>query len=246
MLKRHVILYTIGSALLLGAFVGYRFYDAPIETEKSGPIAESIQFEPSEEIKTVDRAFLWQEEAESQLPRDIRKRFASLKLPEWGYTPKKWGSSVSNPVKIIVLPADAVVFHAIGLPDEEMYKVRPLQEKMLPELGTLIGEEGVYIKNPPIPEDPPDVRRHFPPRHVDPDSPDRVPKSYPLIAKMIIDSDGSSLMRLEDWIELVGGEGQAQKLLEEAGWRASVPIETLIHQSTLETQGPPTNRSTQK
>ena len=191
MRKRHVILYTIGSALLLGAFVGYRFYDAPIETEKSGPIAESIQFEPSEEIKTADRAFLWQEEAESQLPRDIKKRFPSLKLPEWVYTPKKWGSSVSDPVKIIVLPADAVVFHAIGLPDEEMYKVRPLQEKMLPELGILIGEEGIYIKDPPIPDNPPDIRDHFPPRHVDPDSPDRVPKSYPLIAKMIIDSDGS-------------------------------------------------------
>lgn len=246
MLKRHVILYTIGSALLLGAFVGYRFYDAPIETEKSGPIAESIQFEPSEEIKTADRAFLWQEEAESQRPRDIRKRFPSLKLPVWAYTSEQRNSSIVNPVKIIVLPREMVAFQAIRQSDGEMYKVRPLKENILPELGTLIGEEGVYIKNPPIPEDPPDVRRHFPPRHVDPDSPDRVPKSYPLIAKMIIDSDGSSLMRLEDWIELVGGEGQAQKLLEEAGWRASVPIETLIHQSTLETQGPPTNRSTQK
>lgn len=246
MLKRYLILYIVGLAVLLGAFMGYRFYDEHIENERSRPIAESIQFEPSKEIKTVDRAILWQEEAVSQLPRDIKKPLPSLKLPVWVYTPEKWNSSVVNPVKIIVLPADVVVFHAIGLPEEEMYKVRPLQENMLPELGILTGEEGVYIKNPPLPENPPDIRDHLPPRDWTPDSPDLPPKSYPLIATMIIDSDGSYLMRLEDWIELVGGEDQAQRLLAEAGWQNSVPIEALIQQSVFKAEAPPTNRSIQE
>ena len=246
MLKRHIILYIVGPALLLGAFMGYRFYNDHIETERSRPIAESIQFESSEEIKTTARAFLWPEEAVSQLPRDIKKRLPSLKIPVWVYTPEKWNSGVVNPVKIVVLPEDVVVFQAIGLPDAETYKVRPLKENMLPELGILSGEEGVYIRNPPIPENPPDIRDHFRLRDVAPDSPDLPPKSYPLIAKIIVDPDGSYLMRLEDWIELVGGEGQAQQLLEEAGWRASVPIRTLIHHSTSEAEASSANRSTQE
>ena len=194
----------------------------------------------------ADRAFLWQEEAVSQLPRDIKKRFPSLKLPVWVYTPEKWNSSAVNPVNIIVLPADVVVFHAIGLPDKEMYKVRPLKENMLPELGILSGEEGVYIKNPPIPDNPPDIRDHFRSRDAARESLDLPPKSYPLIAKIIVDPEGSYLMRLEDWIELVGGEGQAQRLLEEAGWQDSVPIEALIQQSAFKAEAPPANRSIQE
>ena len=246
MLKRYLILYVLGSALLLGAFMGYRFYDDHIETERSRPIAESTQFNPSEEIKAADRAFLWQEEAVSQLPRDINKRFPSLKLPVWVYTTEKWDSSVSNPVKVVVRPVDVVMFQAIGLADEEMYKVRPLKENMLPELGILSGEVGVYIKNPPIPDNPPDIRDHFRSRDAARDSPDLPPKSYPLIAKMIIDPDGSYLMRLEDWIELVGGESQAQRLLEEAGWQDYVPIEALIQQSAFKAEAPPVNRSSQE
>ena len=246
MLKHYLILYIVGLAALLGAFMGYRFYDEHIENELSRPIAESIQFEPNKEIKTVDRAFLWQEEAVSQLPRDIKKRLPSLKLPVWVYTPEKWNSNVVNPVKIIVLPADGVLFHAIGLAEEEMYKVRPLEENMLQELGILTGEEGGYIKNPPIPENPSDIRDHFRSRDAARDSPDSPPKSYPLIAKMIIDSDGSYLMRLENWIELVGGEDQAQRLLEEAGWQDSVPIEALIQQSALKAEAPPASSSIQE
>ena len=244
MLTRHLILYIVGPALLLGAFMGYRFYDDHIETERS--IAESLQFDSSEEIKMADRAFLWQEEAVSQLPRDIKKRFPSLKFPVWVYTPEKWNSSAVNPVNIIVLPADVVVFHAIGLPDKEMYKVRPLKENMLPELGILSGEEGVYIKNPPIPDNPPDIRDHFRSHDAARDSLDLPPKSYPLIAKIIVDPEGSYLMRLEDWIELVGGEGQAQRLLEEAGWQDSVPIEALIQQSAFKAEASPANRSIQE
>lgn len=246
MLKRYLILYIAGLAVLLGTFMGYRFYDEHIETEGSRPIVESIQFEPSKEIKTVDRAFLWQEEAVSQLPRDVKKRLPSLQLPVWVYTPEKWNSSVVNTVKIIVLPADVVGFHAIGLPDEETHTVRSLQENMLPESGILTGEEGVYIKNPPIPENPPNIREHLPPRDSAPDSPDLPPKSYPLIATMFIASDGSYLMRIENWIELVGGEDQAQRLLEEAGWQDSVPIEALIQQSALKAEAPPANSSIQE
>ena len=48
-------------------------------------------------------------------------------------------------------------------------------------------------------------------------------------------------MRLEDWIELVGGVGHAQTLLEEAGWQDPLPIETYLPQSTFTPETPPTN-----
>ena len=128
------------------------------------------------------------------------------------------------------------------MPNHNIYRARALKEQVLPELGVVDGQEGVYIRNPPVPEDPPDIRYHFPPRRVDPDSPDPPPKLYPMIATMIIDRDGTTLMRLEDWIELVGGAGHAQTLLEEAGWQDPPPIETHLHHSAFTPETPPTNR----
>ena len=246
MFRRRLIFCILALVVFSGGYLGYRFYGNRVAIEESAPIAKTTQFEPSEAITAADRAFLRQAEVVSRHPREIKKRFPSLKLPAWVYKPGSWNSSPVNPLKVIFQQVDVVVFEPVRMLDDNMYRVRPLKETMLPELGVIGDQKGVYIKNPPIPEDPPDIRHHFPPRHVDPDSPDRVPKSYPLIAKMIIDQDGTPLMRLEEWIELVGGVGQAQMLLEEAGWQDSVPIETLIHQSTLEAQAPPTNRSAQK
>ena len=246
MFRRRLIFGILALAVFSGSYLGYRFYGNRVATEESGPIAKTTQFEPSEAIRATDRAFLRQAEVVSRPPREIKKRFPSLKLPAWVYKPESWNSSPVNPVKVIFQQVDVVVFEAVRMLDDNMYRVQPLKETMLPELGIIGDQKGVYIKNPPIPEDPPDIRHHFPPPHVNPDSPDQVPQSYPLIAKMIIDQDGTPLMRLEEWIELVGGVGQAQILLEEAGWQDSAPIEMLIHQSTLEAQAPSTNRSTQK
>ena len=246
MFRRQLIFCILALAMFSGGYLGYRFYGNHVATEESAPIAKTTQFEPSEAIRATDRAFLRQAEVVNRHPREIKKRFPSLKLPAWVYRPEDRNSNPVNPVKVIFQPVDVVMFEPVRMLDANMHRVRPLKETMLPELGVIGDQKGVYIKNPPIPEDPPDIRHHFPPRHVDPDSPDRVPKSYPLIAKLIIDQDGTPLMRLEEWIELVGGVGQAQMLLEEAGWQDSVPIETLIHQSTLEAQAPPTDRSTQK
>jgi hypothetical protein len=246
MFTRRLAFCILALAVFSGGYLGYRFYGNPVATEESAPIAKTTQLEPNKAITATDRAFLRQTEVVSRHPREIKKRFPSLKLPAWVYKPERWNSSPINPVKVIFQQVDVVVFEAVRLLDDNMYKARPLKETMLPELGVIGDQKGVYIKNPPIPENPPDIRHHFPPRHVDPDSPDRVPKSYPLIAKIIIDQDGTPLMRLEEWIELVGGVGQAQMLLEEAGWQNSTPIETLIHQSTFEAQAPPTNRSTQR
>lgn len=121
-------------------------------------------------------------------------------------------------------------------------RARGKEVRVLPELGVVDGQEGVYIRNPPVPEDPPDIHHHFPPRRVGPDSPDPPPKLYPLIATMIIDRDVTTLMRLEDWIELVGGTGHAQALLQEAGWQDPLPIETHLHHSASTPETSPTNR----
>lgn len=242
MTKRRLNLCLIAMTVFLSGYVGYRFYATRVETALSTSIVKQVQFEPNNPITATDRAFLRQAEVANQRPREIKKRIPSLKLPAWVYTPDNWTSSRVSPVKVIFRQVDVVVFKAVEMPDHKMYRARALKEKVLPELGVVDGQEGIYIENPPIPEDPPDIRDHFPPRHVDPNSPDPPPKLYPLIATIIIDRDGTTLMRLEDWIELVGGARHAQTLLEEAGWQDPLPIETYIHHSTFTPETPPTNR----
>ena len=239
--KRCLNLCLIAMAVLLSGYVGYRFYVTRVETALSTSIAKQVQFDPNSAITATDRAFLRQAELVSQQPREIEKRFPSLKLPAWVYTPAKWDSNRFSPIKVIFQQVDAVVFEAVEMPNHSRHGARALKEQVLPELGVVGGQEGVYIRNPPIPEAPPDIHRHFPPRDVDPDSPDPPPKSYPLIATMIIDRDGTTLMLLEDWIELVGGAGHAQTLLEEAGWQDPLPIQTYIPRSTFTPETPPTN-----
>lgn len=246
MSKRHLILYTIALAVPLSAYVGYRFYDNRVAAGKSIRTAKVAQFETGEDIQAADRAFLRQAEAVRQLPRDIKTHLPSSKLPVWVYTPAQWDSSVVNPVKVIVLPMEAVAFHALRLPDGKAYKARPLKEQRLPALGVISGHEGIYIKNPPIPENPPEFRSDSPRWDVPSDSSDVPPNSYPLIATFVIDQDGTPLMRLEDWIKLVGGAGRAKALLDEAGLPDSIAVETLIHQSTVTAEPPNANRFSQE
>ncbi len=242
MIKRHLNLCLIAMAVFLSGYVGYRFYATRVETALSTSIVKQVQFEPKNLITAADRAFLRQAEIVNQRSREITKRFPSLKLPAWVYTPENWNNSRVSPVKVIFQQVDMVAFEAVEMPDDNMYRARALKEKVLPELGVVGGQEGVYIRNPPVPEAPPDIHHHFPPRHMDPDSPDPPSKSYPLIATMIIDRDGTTLMRLEDWIELVGGVGHAQALLQEAGWQDTLPIETHLHHSAFIPETSPTNR----
>ncbi len=242
MTKRRLNLCLIAITVFLSGYVGYRFYATRVENALSTSIVKQVQFEPNNPITDADRAFLRQAEIVNQRPREITKRFPSLKLPAWVYTPTNWNSNHFSPVKVIFEQVDVVVFEAVEMPDNNMYRARALQEKVLPELGVVDGQEGVYISNPPVPEDPPEIRHHFPPRRVDPDSPDPPSKLYPLIATMIIDRDGTTLMRLEDWIELVGGAGHAQALLQEAGWQDTLPIETHLHHSAFTPETPPSNR----
>jgi hypothetical protein len=130
MSKHRLIFYAVALAVLFAAYVGYRLYENRVKTKESIPIAEAIQFEDSEKLKSTNRTFLQPEETTRQLPRDVKSRPPSLNLPLWTYTSDKWDSSAADPIKVIVLPMDAVEFHAAKLPDGE---TPPPKEKTLLE-----------------------------------------------------------------------------------------------------------------
>ena len=219
MSKHRLIFYAVALAVLFAAYVGYRLYENRVKTKESIPIAEAIQFEDSEKLKSTNRTFLQPEETTRQLPRDVKSRPPSLNLPLWTYTSDKWDSSATDPIKVIVLPMDAVKFHVVKLPDGE---TPPPKEKTLLERD-IISQEVIYIKISPTPPIPPP-----PLTPIDPSISDEPPIPYPLIANVVIEQNDTSLTQLKDWIKSVGGAAQAQALLKQAGLSDSVRIETAI------------------
>ena len=88
MSRRRLIFYTIALAALFGAYVAYRFYE---NRAKSTPAAKAFQFDANEGFESTNRAFLQRAGFASQLPREVAKRFPSLKPPVWVYTTGEMG-----------------------------------------------------------------------------------------------------------------------------------------------------------
>ena len=125
--KRCLNLCLIAMAVLLSGYVGYRFYVTRVETALSTSIAKQVQFDPNNAITATDRAFLRQAEVVSQQPREIEKRFPSLKLPTWVYTPAKWDSDRFSPIKVIFQQVDVVVFEAVEMPNHSRHGARAFE-----------------------------------------------------------------------------------------------------------------------
>ena len=220
MSKCRLIFCIIALAVFFSAYVGYRFYENRVKPTLA---AKAIQFEVNE----TDRAFLLRAEPVSQLPREVAKRSPSLVLPVWAYTSEKWNNGAVDSVKAIALRADAVAFHVIKVPDGKIYRLPLPKEKMLLERDIISDREVIYIRIFTTPENPPEIRLDDPIFPFDAPMSDEPPIPYPLIAKFLNKQDDTSLTQLGDWIKSVGGEAQAQALLEQAGLSDSVRIEAL-------------------
>ena len=214
--------------MLFATYVGYRLYENRVKTKESIPIANAIQIEDSERLKSTDRTFLQREETIRQLPRDVKSRPPSLNLPLWRYTSDKWDSSAADPIKVIVLPMDAVEFHAVKLSDGKTYRLPLPKEKILLDKDIISDQEVTYIRIFTTPENTPEIPFDIPIFPFDVPMWDEPPIPYPLIAKFLNKQDDTSLMQLKDWIKSVGGAARAQALLEQAGLSDSLRIETAI------------------
>ena len=137
--KRHLIFSALLLAVLFSAYIGYRFHENRV---KPIPIGKATQFESGEEIEPTNRAFLQRSEAVDQMPRDIKKRFPSLKLSAWTYTPKKWDGGGVDSVQVVALATDAVGFHATKLPDGSTYRL-PLPKERVLLKGDIISDQDV-------------------------------------------------------------------------------------------------------
>ena len=219
MSKRCLIFSALLLAVLFSVYVGYRFHDNRV---KPIPIGAATQFESGEEIESTNRAFLQRAEAVDQMPRDIKKRFPSLKPPAWTYTPKKWDGGGVDSVQVVALATDVVGFHATKLPNGNTYRLPLPKERVLLEGDIISDQEVIYIRIFTTPENTPE----FPPSFHELRIPSDVPIPYPLIAKAFDSPDDATLTQLRDWIKSVGGAARAQSLLEAAGLSDSIRIET--------------------
>ena len=215
MSKRPLICYTIALAAFFSAYVGYKLHE---NHTKPPPVAKHA----NERRESMNRAFLQGEETVTQLPREVGKRFPSLKLPIWTYTPERWDRAAADSVKVIALATDVVGFHATKLPDGKSYRLPLPKEKTLLDGDIISNQETTYIILT-TPENTPDFP---PPSFDDLRIPDESPIPYPLIAKILNSPDDASLTELGDWIKSVGGAARAQSLFEAAGLSDSIRIET--------------------
>ena len=209
MYKRRLIFFPPALVALLGAYLGYRLYENRI---KPIPAPGVI----NKGLESADRAFLRQTRSVSQLPREIAKRFPSLKPPVWTYIAEKGDIGPAESVKIIALTTNVVEFNVIKLPEGKAYRLPLPEEKTLLEQEIFSDREEVYIIFT-TPENTPE----FPPPSLD-----DFPVPYPLIAKFLNERDDTSLMEFGDWIKSVGGAARAQSLLEAAGLSDSIRIQT--------------------
>lgn len=208
MYKRRFIFCIIALIAVFGTVAGYRFYENRV---KPIPAAPGI----NQGLESTDRAFLRQTGSVSHLPREIAKRFPSLKPPVWTYMAEKKDSRTVDSVKVILLTTNVVEFNATKLPEGKAYRLPLPEEKTLLERDIINDLEGVYIIFT-TPENTPDI----PPRILEESL---VP--YPLIARFLNEQDDTSLMEFGDWIKSVGGAARAQSLLEAAGLSDSIRIE---------------------
>lgn len=210
MYKRRLIFFALALVALLGAYVGYRFYENRV---KLIPAASGI----NEGLESTDRAFLPQTGSVSQLPREIAKRSPSLRPPVWMYTAEEGSSGTAESVKVIALTTNGVGFNATKLPEGKAYRLPLPEEKTLLKHDIISDREEVY-RIFTTPENTPE----FPPPSLD-----EFPVPYPLIARFLNEQDDTSLMEFGDWIKSVGGAARAQSLLEAAGLSDSIRIEAV-------------------
>ena len=208
MYKRRLIFFALALVALLGAYVGYRFYENRV---KPIPAAPGI----NEGLESTDRAFLPQTGSVSQLPREIAKRFPSLKPPVWTYIAEEGDSRTVDSVKVILLTTNGVGFNATKLLEGKAYRLPLPEEKTLLKHDIISDREEVY-RIFTTPENTPE----FPPPSLD-----EFPVPYPLIARFLNEQDNTSLMEFGDWIKSVGGAARAQSLLEAVGLSDSIRIE---------------------
>ena len=220
MSKRRLICYTIALAAFFSAYVGYKLYES---RAKSARTATANQLDASAGLGSLDRAFLQRQESVSQLTRGIAKRFPSLKLPVWTYTPEKLDSSAVDSVKAIALVSEVVEFHPTRMPDVKAYRL-PLPEEKTLLAGDIISTQEVIYFIFITPENAPEFP---PPSFHELQIPSDVSIPYPLIAKAFDSPDDAALTQLRDWIKSVGGAARGQSLLEAAGLSDSIRIETV-------------------
>ena len=215
MSKRRLICYIIALATFFGAYVGYKLHE---NRPKPPPVAKGT----NERLESMNRAFLQRAESVNQAPREVTKRFPSLKLPVWTYTPEKLDSSTVDSGKAIALVSEIIEFHLTRLPDAKAYQLPLPEEKTLLAGDITSAQEVIYLIFT-TPENTPE----FPPPSLhELQIRSDVPIPYPLIAKAFDSRDDASLTQLRDWIESVGGAARAQSLLEAAGLSDSIRIET--------------------
>lgn len=221
MYRRRLIFCIVALIALFGIFAGYRFYE-----NRAKPIPATGVINKGLEAR--DRAFLRRTQSVSQLPREIAKRFPSLKSPVWTQTAEKGDSGTVDSVKVIALATNGVGFNATKLPEGKAYRLPLPEEKILLERDIISDREEVYrIFTTPenTPEFPSPNLDEFPiPFDVPIEEESPVP--YPLIAKFLNKQDDDSLAEFADWIKSVGGAARAQSLLEAAGLSDSIRIET--------------------
>ncbi len=219
MSKRRLICYTIALAAFFSAYVGYKLYESRTQSTRT---ATTNQLDASVGLGSMDRAFLQRQESVSQLTRGIAKRFPSLKLPVWTYTPEKLDSSTVDSVKAIALVSGVVEFHSTRLPDAKAYRLPLPAEKTLLAGDIISAQEVIYL----IFTTPENTPEFPPPSFHELQSPSDASIPYPLIAKAFDSPNDAALTQLRDWIESVGGAARAQSLLEAAGLSDSIRIET--------------------
>ena len=219
MSKRHLIFFTIVLVVCFSGYVGYRFY----ENRTKSPLAAK---DANERLASINRAFLQRVESVNQLPREAAIRFSSLTPPVWTYTPERWDRAAADSVKVIALATDVVGFHATELPDGKFYQLPLPREKTLLQQDIISEQEITYIRIFTTPESMPEIPFDEPVFPSDTPMSEEPPIPYPLIAKVIIEPDDTSLTQFRDWIVSVGGAARAQSLIEAAGLSDSIRIET--------------------
>lgn len=145
-------------------------------------------------------------------------------------------------------PTGVVAFDTVGMSDRQ---TPPLKEIILAEREMIGVHEEPRKTIPAIPPDP-DFPRLPHPLPVFFEHATKLHKSRQLGISMlklelkiadgevVIESGEISVTRLGDWIESVGGVGRAQALVEELGWPDSVPVDSVIIQSTFKAEPLPT------
>ena len=221
MSKRRLICYIIALAVFSSAYVGYKLHESHTKSTRA---TTADQLDASAGLGLLDHTFLQRQESANQLTREIAKRFPSLKLPVWTYTPEKLESSAVDSVKAIALVNKSVEFHPTRLPDARAYRLPLPEEKTLLAGDIISAQEVIYIIFT-TPENTPDFP---PPSFHELQIPSDVPIPYPLIAKAFDSPDDAALTQLRDWIKSVGGAARAQSLIEAAELADSIRIETVM------------------